>query len=212
MSMVAHLHHLFHPETCQAYIHALRWKDRPLQCPRCQSPRDRRWGSDIWGIYHYQPGLKRYRCKEKDCKRTFNDLTGTLLDGSKRSLRHWILATFLLCLSCSSRRIAREVGVHISTSYRWCWWLRNAALSYEMERQLEGTVEADDLYHTAGHKGQAKQGGTKSLGRKPRGRRKKREPGRGHDDKDRPAIIAWISRQGGVIVQATRDFTVKTVQ
>jgi hypothetical protein len=42
-----------------------------------------------------------------------------------------------------------------------------------------------------------------------RGRRKKRERGRGHYDKDRPAIIAWISRQGGVIVQATRDFTVK---
>jgi transposase-like protein len=77
---------------------------------------------------------------------------------------------------------------------------------------LDGTVEADDLYHTAGHKGQATHGGKKVLGRKPRGRRKKREPGRGHDDKDRPAIIAWISRQGGVLVQATRDFTVKTVQ
>jgi hypothetical protein len=69
-----------------------------------------------------------------------------------------MLATFLLCLACSSRRIAREVGVHIRTSYRWRWWLRSAALSYEMERQLEGTVEADDLYHTAGQKGQAKQG------------------------------------------------------
>jgi transposase len=50
------------------------------------------------------------------------------------------------------------------------------------------------------------------LGRTPRGRRKKREPGRGHDDKDRPAISAWISRQGGGVIQATRDFTVKTVQ
>src|SRR5262249_21322961 len=30
--------------------------------------------------------------------------------------------------------------------------------------------------------------------------------------KDWPAIIAWVSRQGGVVVQATRDFTVKTVQ
>jgi len=77
---------------------------------------------------------------------------------------------------------------------------------------LAGTVEADDLYHTAGHKGHAKQGGTKSLGRTPRGRRKKREPGRGHYDKDRPAIIAWISRQGGVVIHVTRDFTVKTVQ
>jgi transposase len=117
-----------------------------------------------------------------------------------------------LCLACSSRRIARELGIHIRTSYRWCWWLRNAALSYEMERQVEGTVEADDLYHTAGHKGQAKQGGKKALGRRARGRRKKREPGRGHYDKDRPAIIAWVSRQGAVVIQATKDFTVKTVQ
>ena len=36
----------------------------------------------------------------------------TLLDGGKRSLAHWLLATFLLCLACSSRRIAREVGGH----------------------------------------------------------------------------------------------------
>ena len=207
MSIVSHLHQLFNAETCQSYIHALRWKDRPLQCPRCQSH-----NVGPWGTYHYQPGLQRYRCKEKDCKRTFNDLTGTLLDGSKRSLMHWILATFLLCLSCSSRRIAKELGVHVRTGYRWCWWLRNAALSYEMERQLVGTVEADDLYHTAGHKGQAKTGGKKSMDRQPRSRRKKCEPGRGHYDKDRPAIIAWVSRQGGIVIQATRDFTVKTVQ
>src|SRR5206468_7690064 len=58
----------------------------------------------------------------------------------------------------------------------------------------------------------AKHGGKKHLGRRARGRRKKREPGRGHYDKDRPAIIAWVSRQGAVVLQATRDFTVKTVQ
>jgi len=81
-----------------------------------------------------------------------------------------------------------------------------------MQRQLEGTVEADALYHTAGQKGQAHQGGKKSLGRRARGRRKKREPGRGHYEKDRPAIIAWVSRQGAVVIHATRDFTVKTVQ
>jgi transposase len=81
-----------------------------------------------------------------------------------------------------------------------------------MGRQLAGTVEADELYHTAGQKGQAKQGGKKALGHRPRGRRKKREPGRGHYDKDRPAIIAWVSRQGAVVIHATKDFTVKTVQ
>ena len=205
MPMPSYIHQLFSAEQCQAYIHTLRWKDRLLQCPRCQSQ-----DVDPWGTYHYRPGCKRYWCN--GCKRTFNDLTNTLLHQSKRSLAHWILATFLLCLACSSRRIARELGVRNRHSYRWCWWLRNAALSYEMQRQLEGTVEADDLYHTAGQKGQAHQGGKKSLGRRARGRRKKREPGRGHYDKDRPAIIAWVSRQGTVVIHATRDFTVKTVQ
>ena len=205
MSVLSYVHQLFNVDQCQAYIHTLRWKDRPLQCPRCQSEHIGRWGT-----YQYRPGCKRYWCH--GCKRTFNDLTATLFHQTQRSLSHWILATFLLCLACSSRRIAREVGVHIRTSYRWCWWLRNAALSYEMHRQLEGTVEADDLYHTAGNKGQAQRGGKKVLGRQPRGRRKKREPGRGHYDKDRPAIIAWVSRQGAVVMQAPRDFTVKTVQ
>jgi transposase-like protein len=205
MPVLSHIHHLFNAEQCQAYIRRLRWQDRSLQCPRCQSHHIGQWGT-----YHYRPGCQRSWCH--GCKRTFNDLTATLLHRSTRPLAYWILATFLLCLACSSRRMAREVGVHIRTSYRWCWWLRNAALSSEMRRQLEGTVEADELYHTAGQKGQAKHGGKKALGRRARGRRKKREPGRGHDHKDRLAIIVWVSRQGAVVIQATRDFTVKTVQ
>ena len=143
----------------------------------------------------------------KDALVTFYDLTNTTLSHSKLKLRHWILATFLLCLSCSSRRIARELGVHGPTSYRWCWFLRNAALSYEVHRQLEGTIEADEIYHTASNKGQAKDGGKKRLGRLPRRRGKKREPGRGHYDKDRPAIIAWVSRTGDTVVQAVKEFS-----
>lgn len=205
MPILSSLHQLFHADPCHAYLHTLRWKERPLPCPRCQS-------HDVgpWGAYHDRPGCKRSWCH--GCRRTLHDLTHTLLAPSKRTLGPWILATFLWCLACASRRIAREVGVHISTSDRWCWWLRNAAWSYAMERQLAGTVEADALYHTAGQKGQAKQGGKKSLGHRPRGRRKKREPGRGHDDKDRPAMIAWGSRQGAVVIQATKDCTVQTVQ
>jgi len=204
MPVRSHLPQLFSSEQCQAYIHTLRWKDRPLQCPRCQSHH-----IGPWGTYRYRPGCKRYWCH--GCQRTCNDRTATLLHQSQRPLAYWILATFLLGLACSSRRVAREVGGHIRTSFRWCWWLRNAALSYERQRQVEGTVEADDLYHTAGNQGQAPGGGTKSLGRHARGRRKKREPGRGPYDKDRPALIAWVRPQGAVVLHATNDFTVKTV-
>ena len=51
MSVLSHVHQLFNAEQCQAYIHTLRWKDRPLQCPRCQSHLIGRWGT-----YQYRPG------------------------------------------------------------------------------------------------------------------------------------------------------------
>jgi transposase-like protein len=138
MPVLSYIYALFNVDQCHAYIQTLRWKDRPLQCPQCQSQ-----AIDSWGMYHYRPGCKRYWCN--GCQRTCNALTNTLLPQSNRSLAYWILATCLWCLSCSSRRIARELGVHGRTSYRWCWWLRHTALSYETDRQLAGTVEADDL-------------------------------------------------------------------
>ena len=49
MSVLSYVHQLFNVDQCQAYIHTLRWKDRPLQCPRCQSDHIGRWGT-----YQYQ--------------------------------------------------------------------------------------------------------------------------------------------------------------
>ena len=63
MPVLSYIHYLFNAEHCQAYIHTLRWKDRPLPCPRCQSQ-----DVDPWGTYHYRPGCKRYWCN--GCKRT----------------------------------------------------------------------------------------------------------------------------------------------
>jgi hypothetical protein len=48
MPLLSYVHQLFSAEQCQAYIHALRWKDRPLQCPRCHN-----YNVDPWGTYHY---------------------------------------------------------------------------------------------------------------------------------------------------------------
>ena len=44
MPVLSHLHQLVNTDQCQAYIHTLRWKDRPLQCPCCQSYHIGRWG------------------------------------------------------------------------------------------------------------------------------------------------------------------------
>ena len=50
MPVLSYVHHLFNVDHCHAYIHTLRWKDRPLQCPRCQSH-----NVGPWGAYPYQP-------------------------------------------------------------------------------------------------------------------------------------------------------------
>jgi transposase-like protein len=133
MSILSHLHQLFDVHACYAYIHQLRWKERPLQCPRYQSH-----DVDPWGNYHYRPGCKRYWCN--GCERTFNDLTNTMMHQSKRSLPHWILATFLLCLSCSSRRIAREVGVHIRTLHSMAEQQKLYAYVDESGQDTRGTI------------------------------------------------------------------------
>jgi len=204
MSMVSPLHHLFHAETWPSSLQTWRWTDRPRQCPRCPSHHVGPWGPD-----HDPPGLKRDRWKQNAGTRPFKDLMGTRLDGSKRSVMPWLLAPLLWCLAWSSRRIARALGGHSRTSDRGGWGLRHAALAYAMERPWAGTGAADDLDHPAGHKGHAQPGGTKSVGRTPRGRRTQGEPGRGHDAQERPASIAGVRRQGGGGSHATRDWTVK---
>jgi len=45
MPMLSYVHQLFNVDQCQADIHTLRWKERPLQCPRCQSFKVGPWGT-----------------------------------------------------------------------------------------------------------------------------------------------------------------------
>ena len=51
MPILSYLHQLFNADKGHAYLHTLRWQDRPLHCPRCHS-------HDVnpWGTYHYRPG------------------------------------------------------------------------------------------------------------------------------------------------------------
>ena len=58
MSIVSHLYHLFNAETCQAYIHALRWKDRPLQCPRA-APDNSPFAPSISYFLHFKLPIER---------------------------------------------------------------------------------------------------------------------------------------------------------
>jgi len=199
MPILSYLHQLFNADTCHAYIHTLQWKDRPLQCPRCRSHESILGASTTTDQGVNAPGATA-ACAPSTISPT---PCCTRASGRCRT-GFWRL---FCCVSPVRRVVSPGSWASISVpAIAGAGGCAMPLLSYEMHRQLEGTVEADDLYHTAGNKGQSKQGGKKSLGRRARGRRKKREPGRGHYDKDRPAIIAWVSRQGAVVVHAVKDF------
>ena len=205
MSTLSYMHPLFNLDQCHASIPTLRWQERSLPCPRCQSQ-----DVDPWGTSHYRPGGNRSWCPGG--QRPCNDRTAPLLHRRQRSLPHGMLATLLLCLSCAARRMARELGVQGRTRERGGWWLRKAAVSSDTARRWAGTVAADERSQTAGPTGHAPPGGPQAWGRRPRGRRQQRAPGRGHEDTDRPASSAWVRRQGPVGLQAVQDCTVKTIQ
>jgi len=115
-----------------------------LRCPHCRAQAIGRWGT--------ANGLRRYRCK--DCKATFNALTGTpLAHLHKRAL--WIGHAQALADGISLRKVAARLRIDLTTAFRW----RHRFLKAPKERKakvLEGTVEADETYFLRSQKGARK--------------------------------------------------------
>jgi hypothetical protein len=65
MSIVSHLYQLFHPETCQAYIHRLRWKDRLCSAFIVSLRRARDLSPSSIGLYEqHSPGHQRSKSRQ----------------------------------------------------------------------------------------------------------------------------------------------------
>ena len=71
-----------------------------IRCSFCGSRNILRFGHK-----YNRANIRRYRCGK--CKKIFNDLTGTPLNGSKISLKEWIIITYLSF-------IKRETIINIS--------------------------------------------------------------------------------------------------
>ena len=141
------------------------------QCPHCKSASIKRWGS--------ANALKRYRCK--DCKATFNALTGTpLAQLHRREL--WDRHAGALLEGISLRKAAARLGIDLTTSFRWRHRFLEAIKSMQ-PKMLQGTVEADETYFLHSQKG------SRHLGRPARKRGGKASK-RGLSDEQVPVLIA----------------------
>ena len=96
-----------------------------LRCPRCGSPRVVKYGKE-----KSRPYVQRYKCLS--CKRTFNDLTGTPMEGSKLTPREWLLIAYMfLKLGLSALAIARELKKPYPTIYKTVGKIRKHAVWFQ---------------------------------------------------------------------------------
>ena len=165
--------------------------DKPV-CPHCAQAHAVKFG--------VCDGLQRYRCK--DCRKTFNALTGTPL----ARLRHkdkWLDYAKPMQVGLSIRKSASECGVHRTTSFRW----RHRFLTLPENQQaklLSGIVEADETFFLNSKKGSC------DLDRKPRkrgGKAQKRDL-----SKEQVCVLVARDRNGATIDAIMPQFTSETLK
>jgi len=156
-----------------------------LACIHCGSLRVKRNGTYC--------ERQRYLCK--DCRKSFNDISGTSLSRT-HSPEKW-MKYFLLMVENKGKslpKIAVELNIHVATAFYWRHKILNALRSVG-HATLFGIVESDETYVLESEKG--KKGGV--AHRKPRKRGGKAKK-RGISD-EQVSIVVALDRNGAIFSQ-----------
>lgn len=120
---------------CVRILRRIRWPTSPV-CPFCSSTLVTRSG-------RHQRFFRRYRCK--NCRRLFNEKTGTIFHDSRLPLAVWFSAA-VLQRGMSIRQVSIALGMYYDTTHRLVAALRQtrypeliaAALGEGGEARAEG--------------------------------------------------------------------------
>src|SRR5215218_3162661 len=145
MTSLVNLASLIDDAKCYELVRQHRWPDG-VRCPRCTSASVARHGRD-----DARPHRQRYR--GVTCGARFDDLTGTILAGHHQPLRAWVLCLYFMGLNLSNRQIAQELDLGTSDVQAMTEQLRQGLTARTPAVILDGVIEIDEVYVTAGHKG-----------------------------------------------------------
>ena len=159
--------------------------DQKVLCPHCGT-------DDIYGHGTYK-GRKRYKCK--DCKKTFNDFTGTTISGIKKveKFQEYI---GLVVESVTIRKASTKIGVNMKTIFDWIHKLLSSLGSMNGDT-FSGIVECDDKQMNINNKG------SRELGRKPYKRPSDRKTKRGISN-DKISIMVATDRKGNPTMKVAK--------
>ena len=133
---------------CYETVRRMRWP-QGVSCPKCDCQEVIKRGKD-----ETQPHRQRYQCK--GCSFHFDDLTDTIFAGHHQPLRVWILCLYFMGLNLSNEQIAQELDLDKDDVYQMTSLLRTGIVAGKPVVTLSGEVECDEVYVTAGHKGNPK--------------------------------------------------------
>lgn len=131
---------------CYETVRQMRWT-LGVSCPKCDCHEVIKRGKDETQLHR-----QRYQCK--GCSFHFDDLSNTIFAGHHQPLRAWILCLYFMGLNLSNQQIAQELNLDENDVYQMTCLLREGIVARKPEVSLEGEVECDEVYITAGHKGQ----------------------------------------------------------
>ncbi|BBU38898.1 hypothetical protein APP_11900 [Aeribacillus pallidus] len=94
---------------------------------------------------------QRYLCK--DCGKSFNDMTGSPLSGT-RYPHKWLKYFEMMVKGYTLPKIAEELDIHISTAFYWRHKILYAIRSLG-HPTLKGIVESDETYFLESEKGRS---------------------------------------------------------
>lgn len=140
-----HIQALIDDAKCFETVRQLRWPEETT-CPQCGSAQVTKQGRD-----ETQPARQRYGGKA--CGRRFDDLTDTVFAGHHQPLRVWIVCLYLMGLNLSNRQIAQELDLNKDDVPQMTRQWRQGIVARKPDVTLQGTVECDEVYVVAGHKG-----------------------------------------------------------
>jgi len=200
--MRVNIHGLIDSAKCYEMVRELRWGGK-IECPDCHAPEIVKNGLD-----ETPPHRQRYLCRM--CNRSFDDLTKTVFSGSHHPLSIWMLCLYFMGLNLSNRQIAFELEMNENTIQEMTTILRSGIVVQEPTITLEGTVECDEVYVVAGHKGHPES--VKKKRRFARKRRLKSQRGRGTAAVDKPPILGMIQRGGQVVLRVLDNVKQATIE
>jgi len=123
-------------QSCVDHLTAIRWRNGEY-CPYCG-------GTEL---YHFSD-RRNHKCKA--CKARFSIKVGTIFEDTKLPLRKWFLAMWLITShkkGIASTTLAKDLGVTQKTAWFMTQRLRYAIRTKSFNAPLEGTIEADEMYH-----------------------------------------------------------------